>query len=445
MSRPSIESLFDATIVLDAESQVRSFSASAEETFGRRAADVTGRPLTDLVPRFNRRKSDGRQRTPAVYADGALFPIEMVAWSEREQTVVVIRDLRAHDLQAAVDEGGWWEMDTDTKEAFWSPRTHALHNVDPDTFTPTMDAFLPLVEPEDQPTVLTALETLIAGEPTAPFEYRLASPPGGVRILRVTTFNDRSREQGRVHGLCNDVTAQRLTRARLDAHEGIANALGSWESGTHEIRALLQHLFLVMQWRVAVTWVPAGEILSCRAFIAETGMELESFEQEVRSLRPLRGGNTLCGQVWGDGASKAIADVTESDLDAAEVASQEGIRGAMAIPARCGEEILAVFEFFTPDRRDLEPEMLDTLDAIGRQLGSFLSARRSLLAPPLLTAREREMLQHASEGQPVREIAERLVISPATVKTHFQNIYGKLGVNDRPAAVALALRSGVIT
>jgi two-component system nitrate/nitrite response regulator NarL len=43
-----------------------------------------------------------------------------------------------------------------------------------------------------------------------------------------------------------------------------------------------------------------------------------------------------------------------------------------------------------------------------------------------------------------REIAERLVVSPATVKTHFTNLYPKLGVSDRAAAVAATLRLGLI-
>ena len=42
-------------------------------------------------------------------------------------------------------------------------------------------------------------------------------------------------------------------------------------------------------------------------------------------------------------------------------------------------------------------------------------------------------------------IAERLVLSPATVKTHFEHVYEKLGVGDRAAAVAHGLRVGLIS
>jgi DNA-binding CsgD family transcriptional regulator len=63
---------------------------------------------------------------------------------------------------------------------------------------------------------------------------------------------------------------------------------------------------------------------------------------------------------------------------------------------------------------------------------------------PDLTRRERQVLQLAAEGLSGPSIAEALVISLATVKTHFQHIYEKLAVGDRPAAVAAALREGLI-
>jgi len=61
-----------------------------------------------------------------------------------------------------------------------------------------------------------------------------------------------------------------------------------------------------------------------------------------------------------------------------------------------------------------------------------------------LTARETEVLQMASHGGSSATIAERLVISTSTVKTHFEHIYAKLGVADRAGAVAEALRRGLI-
>jgi two-component system nitrate/nitrite response regulator NarL len=61
-----------------------------------------------------------------------------------------------------------------------------------------------------------------------------------------------------------------------------------------------------------------------------------------------------------------------------------------------------------------------------------------------LTDREREVLQWAADGLTAREVAKQLIIGTATVKTHLQHIYEKLGVTDRAAAVAEAMRRGLL-
>jgi DNA-binding CsgD family transcriptional regulator len=61
-----------------------------------------------------------------------------------------------------------------------------------------------------------------------------------------------------------------------------------------------------------------------------------------------------------------------------------------------------------------------------------------------LTPRESEVLQLAAEGLSGPDISARLFVSQGTVKSHFQNIYDKLGVRDRAGAVARGLRLGFI-
>jgi two-component system, NarL family, response regulator LiaR len=69
--------------------------------------------------------------------------------------------------------------------------------------------------------------------------------------------------------------------------------------------------------------------------------------------------------------------------------------------------------------------------------------------PPLpghdLTERERVVLALMVEGLTNTQIAGRLVVSPSTIKTHVSNILSKLGVASRSEAVAVALRSGLVT
>jgi DNA-binding CsgD family transcriptional regulator len=63
---------------------------------------------------------------------------------------------------------------------------------------------------------------------------------------------------------------------------------------------------------------------------------------------------------------------------------------------------------------------------------------------PSLTPRELEVLGLAAEGGTASEIAQKLGVHATTVKTHFDNIYAKLGVRDRAAAVAKAMRLALI-
>ncbi|HUG55581.1 MAG TPA: response regulator transcription factor [Candidatus Limnocylindrales bacterium] len=61
-----------------------------------------------------------------------------------------------------------------------------------------------------------------------------------------------------------------------------------------------------------------------------------------------------------------------------------------------------------------------------------------------LTKREREILGLVAEGMSNREIAERLVLSPETVKSHVAAILEKLGVSDRTQAAIYAVRNGLV-
>lgn len=67
----------------------------------------------------------------------------------------------------------------------------------------------------------------------------------------------------------------------------------------------------------------------------------------------------------------------------------------------------------------------------------------SLFIEPLST-RELEVLKLIAVGQTNHEIAQLLILSPATVRTHTRSIYRKLGVQRRTQAVAVGITLGLV-
>ncbi len=74
-----------------------------------------------------------------------------------------------------------------------------------------------------------------------------------------------------------------------------------------------------------------------------------------------------------------------------------------------------------------------------------LMGRMSSPKDDTLSAREIEVLELVARGNSNKAVGRALHISEATVKTHLIHIYGKLGVNDRTAAVTVALERGILS
>lgn len=111
-----------------------------------------------------------------------------------------------------------------------------------------------------------------------------------------------------------------------------------------------------------------------------------------------------------------------------------------------------ILQPFFLERKTLLP-LLHELDVRNRKNSIFGSAAAAFLCdtiavcggpacvpkdPEALTSRETEVLQELSRGLTNREIAEKLCISQATVKTHVLSIFGKLDVSSRLMAVEKA-------
>ncbi|MBL3667605.1 response regulator transcription factor [Streptomyces sp. M2CJ-2] len=125
-------------------------------------------------------------------------------------------------------------------------------------------------------------------------------------------------------------------------------------------------------------------------------------------------------------------------------------RAALALQAGAGgwvakdcslSRLLTVIRGVLRDETHLPPALLT---GVLRELTAARKHRtESERLVEALTPREREVLRCMVAGLGRKAVAERLYLSPHTVRTHMQNVLGKLGVHSTLAAVALARRAGV--
>jgi PAS domain S-box-containing protein len=342
---------------------------------------------------------------------------------------------------------GSWSLDLATWTLSWSDGLYRIYGFDPGGSRPTYDEVREVVHPADRERVETTLDGHLTEPRDGREEYRLLMEDGVVKfvVANAVLECDGLGQPVRYVGTVQDVTALRRSERKEAARHAVTEALRSWrelESGSAQ---LLGALGAALDWTAGSIWTPGVEArLECRAVWANADGTAEGLAAANGAVHFGRGVG-LPGKAWASGRPLVIEDLSQvPDFVRARTARATGLRSAVAFPATAGGDTLAVLEFFSTDRRSVTDGLDRLLDGVGAELGAFLARRRGQLGGPRLSPREREVLQLAAEGNSATAIAQELTISPATVKSHFEHIYAKLDAPDRAAAVAYALRGGLI-
>ncbi|MER7756845.1 response regulator transcription factor [Kitasatospora sp. NPDC097643] len=162
---------------------------------------------------------------------------------------------------------------------------------------------------------------------------------------------------------------------------------------------------------------------------------------QLRPAAPPPDGITLLARLRrGHPGLRAVVLATADDPHRAARALHAGATGWVAKESSLAR-LLAVVRGVLRDETHLPPALLTGV------IRELTTARRdrteSERLVDTLTPREKQILRCMVAGLGRQAVAERLYLSPHTVRTHMQNVLGKLGVHSTLAAVAVARRAGV--
>jgi DNA-binding CsgD family transcriptional regulator len=217
----------------------------------------------------------------------------------------------------------------------------------------------------------------------------------------------------------------------------VSDCLRSWASVKPGTERLLRELADWLGQEAGALWLPDGDALVARAVWSSPSINRTVLEERLRRLRLPRG-TGLPGHAW------MHAEPVSARTASAGTPAINELHGTLGLPALAGREVVCVIELYSTSPVDFSARLMHVLGTVSHELGAFFARRRGELDLSPLTAREVEVLTLAALGLPVGSIGERLTISRGTVKSHLEHIYAKLGVVNRTAAVAQALRTGLI-
>jgi len=174
-------------------------------------------------------------------------------------------------------------------------------------------------------------------------------------------------------------------------------------------------------WRLGAAWEPPAEQpdqLVCVETWHAAEVDGHEFEEASRGV-VLPGGEGLPGRVWLSGKAAWISDVQrDGNFPRAEAARRMGLHAAFCFPFRSARGVLGVIEFFTGEPRELDADLLATMDTLGDQIGQAVERRRDSEALRSKDARHQAILDAALDCVVIMDHTGRvLAFNPAAERT----------------------------
>ncbi len=207
-------------------------------------------------------------------------------------------------------------------------------------------------------------------------------------------------------GVCNDITAELVLRQQLRMQHDVARILTQGKNLSQAIQAVIETICATMEW----SWGarrhidPATSMLTCHEYWIAPGIRAGEFV--ALALQP-KTANLQSGTVSmaiARNETRVCADFTRQNERRRDFAAKAGLRGAVAVPIRRGSGVEDALEFFSVRSEAPDPLMLDTLEAIGREVGHFMDRTEAQQASSHLERERRhllDMLELQLEHMPV--------------------------------------------
>jgi DNA-binding CsgD family transcriptional regulator len=347
---------------------------------------------------------------------------------------------------------GSWELDLASGRRTWSDHMYGLMGHPPGPLPLTDEATLELIHPEDRDRVAAVREEVtrhpdtVAAEGVT-VECRVTRPDGSIVHLRSLGRIERDQEGRslRWYGCSMDVTDDVWRARALEALHSLCTLVSTPEPGAGGLNDLMRNLALALDFPLSVLWTRPYDRITERASYRSPDVEPASFEP-MRTGASFAPGEGPIGEAWRLGQPLILRDLPDRVISRERRAAVQelGLRSGWLVPAVLDGQTLALLSLYSFDRREADDFMLRSLTSISEGLGGLLGRRRAELGGESLSPRELEVLGLAAQGNSVPDIARRLEIASSTVRSHFDNLYVKLGVSDRAAAVAQGIRQGLI-
>ena len=175
-------------------------------------------------------------------------------------------------------------------------------------------------------------------------------------------------------GILRDLMERKQAERRAAGEHAVMRVLAESFSWSDASRQIPQAIAEALDWDVAALWQldPDADVLRCIEMWHRPTIEASQFVEATRQMA-CPAGVCFPGCVWAAGSSTWSVDVLhDHTFLRSNAAAQIGLQSAFAFPIRTGAAVIGVLEFFNREAQLPDKPLLQTLDAIGHQIGQFI-------------------------------------------------------------------------
>jgi PAS domain S-box-containing protein len=266
--------------------------------------------------------------------------------------------------------------------SYVSPKVEPILGYTVQEWTSRPDIWYERLHPDDRQQALAAEERSKSTGEELDSEYRLSAKDGRVLWFRdqATVVHD---EQGRplmLQGVMLDITSRKRAEDELELRYAVQKGLADAASLNEGLHGVLRTVAARFGWKLGAFWTldEREEHLKLSDMWHAEDIPGYHFETVSRELRFHRD-EGLPGRAWAAREPVWLTDtLTESNVARLEAAEACGLRSAVACPVMSGNHVRGVMEFFGPESRPVDPDVLSLLPPVCALLADFVTTRATI-------------------------------------------------------------------